>query len=166
MAWTTPATWAVAEVATAAKLNTHLRDNLNALRWAGAYKTADQTLANDATVNDDTHLLIAVGTSETWLFEANVMWTAAAGGFRFTWTGPAGATGSYSALTHGTTGHAAGAALAAETTSTDTDESVQMRGVIVTAGTSGNLRLRWAQNTSDAATLTVKDLSWVRALRL
>lgn len=31
MAWTTPKTWAVSEVVTAAMLNTHLKDNLNAI---------------------------------------------------------------------------------------------------------------------------------------
>ena len=31
MAWTTPRTWVVSEVPTAALLNTHLRDNLLAL---------------------------------------------------------------------------------------------------------------------------------------
>jgi hypothetical protein len=32
MAWTTPATWAVDQLVTATDLNTHLRDNLNALK--------------------------------------------------------------------------------------------------------------------------------------
>ena len=32
MAWTTPKTWAVDELVTASMLNTHLRDNLNALK--------------------------------------------------------------------------------------------------------------------------------------
>jgi len=32
MAWTTPKTWAVDELITATNLNTHLRDNLNALK--------------------------------------------------------------------------------------------------------------------------------------
>lgn len=32
MAWTTPKDWAVDEMLTASKLNTHLRDNLNALK--------------------------------------------------------------------------------------------------------------------------------------
>ena len=31
MAWTAPATWIVLEVPTASKMNTHIRDNLNAL---------------------------------------------------------------------------------------------------------------------------------------
>ena len=32
MAWTTPKTWAVDELVTASDLNTHIRDNLNALK--------------------------------------------------------------------------------------------------------------------------------------
>ncbi|MBN1200610.1 MAG: hypothetical protein JXJ20_02020 [Anaerolineae bacterium] len=32
MAWTTPKTWSTSELVTAAMLNTHLRDNLNALK--------------------------------------------------------------------------------------------------------------------------------------
>lgn len=35
MAWTTPRTWVAGEVVTAALMNTHLRDNLDALRTGG-----------------------------------------------------------------------------------------------------------------------------------
>lgn len=44
MAWTTPRTWVASELVTATLLNTHLRDNLNALKALpakGASKTAD-----------------------------------------------------------------------------------------------------------------------------
>jgi len=44
MAWTTPRTWTAGELVTATLLNTHLRDNLNALKALpaqGVNKTAD-----------------------------------------------------------------------------------------------------------------------------
>lgn len=42
MAWTAPATWSVAEVVTAAKMNTHVRDNLKYLKGqAGAVAIED-----------------------------------------------------------------------------------------------------------------------------
>lgn len=41
MAWTTPRTWVASELVTATLLNTHLRDNLNALKSPPADRAAD-----------------------------------------------------------------------------------------------------------------------------
>jgi hypothetical protein len=49
MAWTTPRTWVTNEVATAALLNTHLRDNLDFLRahhGCSLFKSAAQTVTS------------------------------------------------------------------------------------------------------------------------
>lgn len=43
MAWTAPATWSVAEIVTAAKMNTHIRDNLDYLKGnAGPVTVSDE----------------------------------------------------------------------------------------------------------------------------
>jgi hypothetical protein len=49
MAWTTPRTWVANETATAANLNTHVRDNLNALY--GTDSTYTPTLSQGASTN-------------------------------------------------------------------------------------------------------------------
>lgn len=59
MAWTTPRTWVTSEVVSASLLNTHVRDNLNALYsppYAHVYQTTATSLANAAwtTIGFDT----------------------------------------------------------------------------------------------------------------
>jgi hypothetical protein len=49
MAWTTPRTWVTDETLTAANLNTHVRDNLNALY--GTDSTYTPTLTQSATIS-------------------------------------------------------------------------------------------------------------------
>ncbi len=69
MAWTTPKTWAVDELVTASALNTHMRDNLNALKAPPtAHYEVDE--ASDYTTNstsfvdvDATHLALTITTS-------------------------------------------------------------------------------------------------------
>ena len=62
MAWTNPRTWLAQEQVTAALLNTHLRDNLNALpRGILGYAQVTVTQSGvDATVTDITGLLVGV----------------------------------------------------------------------------------------------------------
>lgn len=52
MSWTTPATWSVGESPTAAKLNTHVRDNLSWLHDSAPavrlYASGAQTISNDS----------------------------------------------------------------------------------------------------------------------
>ena len=67
MAWTTPKSWAVNELLTAAALNTHLRDNLNALKMppTAAYVTAQDytTTALTWADVDAAHLSLMLTTS-------------------------------------------------------------------------------------------------------
>ena len=167
MTWTSPKTWNVNEIAAAAGLNTYVRDNLNQLRWASVYKSTDTSVTSDNTVNNDPHLVIPVSANETWLWTARVLWTAGAGGFRWTWTGPAGASGSFtSGAWIGAPRHWPVTQLANERTATDIAECFLFQGSIAVAGTSGDLRFAWAQNSSNAAATVVQDMSWVVARRL
>jgi hypothetical protein len=69
MAWTTPKTWNVDELLTAANLNTHLRDNLNALKSppTGHYEcneASDYTTTSTSFVDvDGTNLALTFTTS-------------------------------------------------------------------------------------------------------
>ena len=74
MAWTVPRRWTVNETVTAAQLNTHLRDNLNASETATVttagdlvYATAKNTLARLAAGSARTALTVASGgTAPEW----------------------------------------------------------------------------------------------------
>lgn len=85
MAWTTPKTWNVDELLTAANLNTHLRDNLNALKSppTGHYEcneAADYTTTSTSFVDvDGTNLALTFTTNGGDVlvhFHASVMHTA------------------------------------------------------------------------------------------
>jgi hypothetical protein len=68
MAWTTPKTWNVDELLTAANLNTHLRDNLNALKAPPTAhyecdEASDYTTTSTSFVDvDGTNLALAITT--------------------------------------------------------------------------------------------------------
>lgn len=63
MAWTTPRTWVVGEVATAANFNTHLRDNMNSLR--GSVVVAGDAFPSTPT-NEDEFTLVDSSTAPTF----------------------------------------------------------------------------------------------------
>ncbi len=88
MAWTSPRTWAAGETLTAALLNTHLRDNLNAIREREAWFSA---AAGNIATGTGTHRLNA--------FEARTINTCIA----FVDTAPTGATAIFDVNKSGTT---------------------------------------------------------------
>jgi len=175
MAWTAPRTWVTSEVPPASTMNTHLRDNLNVLRWAGAYKSADEVVNASTVVQDDNHLFTPVGANETWLFETRIIFTTVGvAGFRWTMTGPTGSAGSFWAMFFLSPSTALGVGATETALGTDasaaiggaTQSSLCLRGFITNGLTPGNLRLRWAQDVSDAGATTVKIHSWLVAHRI
>lgn len=97
----------------------------------------------------DPDLVVAVEANSRYDVSAVVGWTNGGGGFRVDFTGPSGAT----MLWVDNDGSVA------STIGTDLTFSVtvgtSLRGTLVTSGTAGNLTLRWAQNTSNAADTTL-----------
>lgn len=64
MAWTAPATWSVAEIVTASKMNAHIRDNLNYLKGnAGAVTIVDSLLIQKASGSSSLGLQIPANTT-------------------------------------------------------------------------------------------------------
>lgn len=93
MAWTTPKTWSVGEVVTAANMNLHLRDNVGFLKHEIARKTADQSVSSTTYV-DVTGFSFAVAANEVWVIQigmdADINGTSK---MKFLWSVPSGATG-------------------------------------------------------------------------
>lgn len=90
MAWTTPKTWTVGEVLTAAGLNTHLRDNLNALRFTSlGTGTVNNTAWTSVTVTS-----IAEDDAQGWVAATNYWTVPYSGWFRVDlttfWAGASG----------------------------------------------------------------------------
>jgi len=174
MGWETPRTFIDGQLVPTTALNVDVRDNLNAIRWIAVHKTADETVANSATVQDDDHLFVPVGAGDVWSFQASVLYVpgASGGGFRWSWYGPTGSTGSWACGGKDVAGTiiASGAeGLAAELTDAQTSATQVAQlfyGTVAVGATAGNLLFRWAQNTSNAVATTVKTGSLLKAWRL
>ena len=193
MAWTSPLTWVAGQIVTAAQLNTHVRDNLNALAdgsW-GIEKTitlkaADETVTNSATVQSDDHLSFSVAANAKYLVDFKLLVSqnanAIGADFKFGFSLPASASWSGADglpdLTVGTTAAGDGnwtalSAASAATRSCGLDgNSGNITGLsfsvlVVTSGTAGTTTLQWAQNTATAGVgTTVKANSWLTAVRI
>lgn len=108
-------------------------------------KSANTSRNTTVAPADDPHLLLPVTANATYLLECTTAWTNGGGGMRFDWTGPAGATMVWT----DNDGVGVGA-LGTDVTFTTTN-GCTIKGALVVAGTAGNVTLRWAQNTSNAA---------------
>lgn len=137
-------------------------------------RTSDTTFAN---ANDGTFTLqFAVGTSETWVFTAVLRMSVAATApdMKVQFTGPATVTAFAAGVSHETGLTGGKAHMNALSTSSDiiplanaTKQTILISGMIVTDGTnSGNVTLQWAQNSSNANTVTMAATSFIHAQQI
>jgi len=178
MGYTDPITLAPGDTGHAADWNTYIRDNFRSSMHLLAYKSADESVTSNVTVQDDNHLLFAVAANEIWMarFMLVVVDGSGAANFRWTLTWPAGATGSFTSLsvnpgdltTQTRRRHvvASGGEIIAQSSTTNTAEVLEIYGTIVNSTTAGNLLLRWAQGTSNATAVTVKQGSTITGFKL
>ena len=117
-------------------------------------KAADESVTSSAAVQDDNHLIIPIAANESIQFDAVLFPQSGGGGFRYTFTGPAGAVGRFAP------GSSSGE-LAVEATTTNNDRIV-VTGGIQNGGTAGNLTLRWAQSTSFGSATTLHAGSYIK----
>jgi hypothetical protein len=164
-------TWAHDEVAAAADLNRFWVQGVH------VNKTADQTVTNSTTLVNDSHLLIAVAANTDYWLEAFVIYNApTANDMQLAWTVPASATldwcnNGLALAAAGSVDRIARTHLTAASTATvggsGGDAVCAMKGVLRTAGSAGDFRMRFAQNTAGAGTnVTVKTGSQIMLTRL
>lgn len=160
MAWTTPRTWVDGELVTAALLNTHVRDNLNAIGpHVQVVKSADESVTSSVTLQNDDELLIPVLANERWFVVLIGAVTAGAGGFKFHFDVPAGATFAYQYIYQDGASFNIGNGNATQTNTfinSGTNQPFRVEGVLVNGATPGNLTLQWAQASSNAAATTIE----------
>jgi len=154
--------------------------------WMEAYplfvrKATETQVVNASTVFvNDSHLVLPVQVNG--VYDVSGLWVYDSGttaDIKWQWTAPAGATmprwtvqgldnavgtqvGNFSAVP--------GAALTSTMTRNGagigTFVAVRMTGLLVVAGTAGNLQLQWAQNASEAVNTRMKTDSWLRLDRV
>lgn len=143
-------------------------------------KSANEVVNNSGALQNDDHLLQALGASQTWMFEAHIICQGPdAADIKIAFTVPSGATLTWSAIgpATGATGGGAASTIVdyvsvsgtAATFGTDGNPktlAIHVRGMVRTAGTTGNLQLQWAQSAATANDTTVYTDSWLLALRV
>jgi hypothetical protein len=137
------------------------------------YKSADETVNNSTTLQDDDALLWATTASAVYGFELTLFITGAntTADFLCGWSVPASTTMKWSNTT-GVTNLANppdAVATQATTLAFSTDAvtfCVKVNGVVITAATTGNIQFRWAQQTAGATDLKVLAGSYIKVFRL
>ncbi len=146
-----------------------INDNFEELdtRRIVVYKSADETVNNSATLQNDDHLSFAIGANEVWGITLQVLFTSGATpDIKFGWSVPSGTTMSWNV----------GASFDSAIVSTESEtyalsggsglRTAVIYGTIFGNTTAGNVTLRWAQDTANASDTVVKLGSHLIAERL
>lgn len=129
-------------------------------------KTADQTVNNSIVLVDDTHLLLSVAANSTYLVEVTAFYTATINAnIEWGWTVPASATMRWG-VHYTTEAKTQADTLTGAALGTTTYAYHTLIGTLVTAGTAGTLRLRWAQDIAEATNTTMRTSSWMRLTKI
>lgn len=170
MGWTTLRTWTDTEVPTAAQLNEQIRDNeLEVGPHKRVRKTADESLSATTVLQDDDELFFAIAANEFWVFQLLVIYrTPAVADLKLGWSGPGGTSLGWALLPHTTTTTPPLRSVGSEEFAVGVDGTDLLAHILgsVIAAAAGNVRFRWAQNTSDAGTTTVRANSCLVASRI
>lgn len=121
------------------------------VRALEAHKTADETVNNSATFQNDNELVVPVAANSIYLVELDaVQSSGTAPDFKFTFTLPSGATGYLNVFAHAESNVVT--SLVGLPTATfalagvGANARFMARGYIITSTTAGNAQLQWAQN--------------------
>lgn len=168
--WTAPRTWVAGEKPTAATLNTHVRDQLEALNGY-VVKAADESVTSSTTHQDDNHLTYTIPQAGTYIADWHIGVTSAAdaaGDISVRFTFPAGTLhvhhyGLTTSLPSATEadlrapfGAEASSPSTARTFGASTNSTSLLIRTVLQATASGTLTLQWAQATSNANATTVE----------
>ncbi|MBL7997976.1 MAG: hypothetical protein JNL32_04995 [Candidatus Kapabacteria bacterium] len=137
-------------------------------------KTADESVASSATVQDDDHLFLALAANQVWEVEGMVDFTSASAtpGAQFGFSVPAGASfkmtyhsndGAASAFTSGVNDGSGNSSVQVAAAGASV---VHVKGIVVMGGTAGDFRLRWAQNSANASATTARTNSYLKFTRI
>jgi hypothetical protein len=167
--WTSPRTWVANEVVTAAEMNAHVRDNLNAINGF-VRKTADESVTSSSVQQNDDHLLYAIPAVGTYVFDLYLLALSAAnaaGDLQVGFSFPTGtfyltgfgadaglASGSVQTGAWGSAPITSGTAALTYGLST-TSNSIYLHGLFIATAT-GTVQFQWSQSASNASASTVK----------
>lgn len=136
-------------------------------------KTATESVTSSTTLQDDDHLVFAVGVNEVWEFEGFIRVTSsdAAPDIKYTIAAPAGSAILWvsstqdvldTPITSNLPVTASGSVVTLDMTAGQT-VIIRIRGYVMTDATSGSIKFQWAQNVSDATATQVLVNSFFKA---
>ena len=136
-------------------------------------KTSDETVNNSTTLQNDDHLVIAVGANEVWYFEALLLYNSGTTpDIKFAFTVPSGASLSWSLVNKGDTSGGDAALQLSQTSGaalivlgTAGIHVCLVKGIVRMSSTAGNLQLQWAQQVANASDTKVLTDSWLVGAR-
>lgn len=159
--------WNTGDVLTAADLNS----------WTVplvGIKSADQTISSQTTFVNDADLRVSMAATATYEYRAYLRYDSPAGGdFKISMSVPAGANTFYEVIRQNL-GNTFGSNVDQQASDNisclgsgaGTIINAVMTGICFTTGTSGNLIVQWAQNTSNAGNTTLRQRSYITARRI
>jgi hypothetical protein len=157
---------------TAAVWNADLVGNMNsAIPHLLAYKSADESMTSDTTLQNDDHLFFAMAANELW--SVNIGLHVSGGNdsnIKIAFILPSGSM--MLEVFHFNTSNAAGSfqwvssGVSQNLRSNINGSFISIDGTITNAGTAGNFQLQWAQAASVAVALTVKKGSTITGFKL
>lgn len=139
-------------------------------------KQTIETVTSNTTLQDDDELTLPVEANTNYIFDGYLIYSGLVsttlGGFKFTFTGPTGATATWSAFgpniavtppnDYDATANALGVTRSMGANGASAPMAAQPRGYLSVAGTAGSLLLRWAQHGSSATGTSVRPGSWLQ----
>lgn len=137
---------------------------------AAAVKTANETVNNSGTLQDDDHLTIAIGANETWIFHLTLFHDQAVGGadLSVAMEGPASSTVIFGVrnVSIGTDTVISGSNVQTIVNgTTGTTYCTTIDGSIRNSSTAGNLKFRWSQQSAIASNTNVLAGSCMTAIK-
>lgn len=128
-------------------------DEFAALLPLVAYKAVDETVNNNATLQDDDALFVPVLASATYEMRCHVFYNSGATpDIKFGWTGPSGADLRWMSIdAFNTTWLKKPIGGTVSIGTTGVDEGALFVGTLITSTTAGILQLQWAQNGANAS---------------
>ncbi|MEV0993408.1 hypothetical protein [Nonomuraea sp. NPDC050202] len=148
---------------TAADFNRHFMQQVHAL------KTADESVVSSTTMQDDDHLFVPVDANTVYWVTALILYSAStAGDLKIGWSGPGGTSFEWVSDGFGSASSASGVDTVSRSyqtlgntpapggNGTGVIVSCIPRGVLITGGSAGTFRFRFAQLASDPGATTVR----------
>ncbi|MEP7235254.1 MAG: hypothetical protein ABI778_08160, partial [Ignavibacteriota bacterium] len=140
-----------------------------------AYKASDQSVTSSTTLVNDNDLAIAINANDTWEIhgELHADCSSSTPNIKVAFTIPAGATMKifYNGISDGGVTAGASVLTASGVSKTvnitgGTSTYIQIHGIVLNGGNSGNIQLKWAQGTSNGNSVILRTNTFLRGTKV